>query len=139
MQASNLCFALGQVWYRRWHRRHREVKDLAVFGWLYAGAVLATVPAAWLGGVRAWPALTGVQLAVLAYLGLVASGLGFFIWNRGATRVSTGVLAVMNNLKTPLGVVVALVVFREQAALRPLQLGGGLIVGAAWWAQRGDR
>ena len=40
---------------------------------------------------------TPVQWGVLMWLGLVASGLGYFMWNKGATQVDTGTLAVMNN------------------------------------------
>ena len=59
-----------------------------------------------------------LQAAVLLYLGC-ASGLGFFLWNHGALRVSTVVLAVMNDAKTP-----PLVVFRESVRLDRLLVGG---------------
>ena len=47
-------------------------------------------------------------LVTVLYLGLVPSGLAFNLWNLGATRVRAGILAVMNNLKIPLAVGVAL-------------------------------
>lgn len=141
VQLSNLCFALGQVFYRRWKLRQPEVRDRAVFAWLYLGAVLVTAPLAW------WQADVGVLArtlrpegaAVLLYLGVLASGAGFFLWNRGAVRVSTGTLAVMNNAKTPLGVAVSLLVFGEKTDLVRLALGGGLIVAAALASQRLER
>ena len=37
--------------------------------------------------------LHGPQLLTLAYLGVIASGLGFFLWNVGATRYSSFVSA----------------------------------------------
>ena len=65
--------------------------------------------------------LTARELGGIAYLGLVPSGLAFFLWNRGATQVSVGTLAVMNNLKVPLAVTVALMPpFSEPAAPWPL-------------------
>ena len=69
-------------------------------------------------------------------LGVAASGLGFFLWNRGATRVSAGTLAAMNNVKIPLAVACSLVVFGEQADLPRLFLGGGLMASAVWLAQK---
>ena len=139
LQGSNLCFALGQVLYRRWKGQHRNVRDRDVFAWLYLGAGLVTVPFACLHLSAASFALTAPQLAVLFYLGVLASGLGFFLWNLGATRVTTGALAAMNNAKTPLGVAASLLVFGEQTDLPRLLVGGGLILAAAWFAERFTR
>ncbi len=141
VQLSNLCFALGQVFYRRWKLAQPEVRDREIFAWLYLGAVLATVPLALARGdvVDTAAALTGRQLGVLAYLGVLASGAAFFLWNRGAVRVSNATLAVMNNAKTPLGVAVSLLVFGEQTDLARLLVGGGLVVAAALYAQRLER
>ena len=49
---------------------------------------------------------------------------------KSAAIVSAGQLAVMNNLKIPLGVAVSLFVFREPANLWTL-LVGGLLIGVA--------
>jgi drug/metabolite transporter (DMT)-like permease len=69
------------------------------------------------------------QALVLLYLGLLASGVGFFLWNIGSSRVNVGTLAVMNNLKVPLAVAVSLVFFREQAdLLRPAAGGSALLL-----------
>lgn len=138
VQLSNLCFAFGQVFYRRWKLARPEVRDHSVFAWLYLGAVLATAPVAWWQldvGVLA-RTLSPAGAVVLLYLGVLASGAGFFLWNRGAVRVSTATLAVMNNAKTPLGVAVSLLVFGERTDLVRLAIGGGLIVAAALSAQR---
>ncbi len=74
------------------------------------------------------PRLDRGQVLVLLYLGLLASGVGFFLWNVGATRVSSGVLAVFNNAKIPLAVVVSLLVFHEQTDLVRLAIGGGIML-----------
>ena len=37
------------------------------------------------------------QGAVLLWLGIGASGLGYFLWNKGACEVDSGTLAIMNN------------------------------------------
>ena len=126
MQASNLCFAFGQVAYRRVRRRHPAEPDHAGFGLLYAGA-LVVAAAGWAGpGGAGAPALSGRQALIILYLGVVASGLAFFLWNLGATRVNAGALAVFNNLKIPLAVAVSLLVFGERTDLPKLFLGGGL-------------
>lgn len=127
VQLANLCYAAGQVWYRRLRKQNPTLKDREIFAWLYVGAVLVS------GGLAAMTVdfaairLTWTQAGVLAYLGIVASGLCFFLWNYGATKVSSGTLAVANNLKIPLAVTVSLLVFKESTDIPRLLVGGGLI------------
>jgi carboxylate/amino acid/amine transporter len=130
VQASNLCFALGQVLYRRLVGAGREWKDRDVFAWLYlGGAAAAFLSMLIFSGPRSL-ALGASQWLVLAYLGLLASGVGFFLWNVGAARVSAGTLAVFNNVKIPLAILVSLVFFRERTDLLRLVLGTALILAA---------
>jgi drug/metabolite transporter (DMT)-like permease len=70
----------------------------------------------------------------LLYLGLIASGLGFFLWNRGATRVDAGTLAVMNNAKIPLAVACSLLFFGESpdANMLRLAISAGFFAAALW-------
>lgn len=130
MQASNACFAFGQVAYRRWRARLTGVRDHEVFALLYAGALL-TALAGWgtLGGATV-PSLAARQALAVVYLGVIASGVAFFWWNVGATRVNAGALAVFNNLKIPLAVAVSLIVFRESANVPRLLIGGALCLAA---------
>jgi len=140
VQASNLCFAWGQVTYRRLRRAAPGARDHAVFAWLYVGGlVVTTLATTAIGGWTSAARVSETQGLVLVYLGVVASGLGFYLWNRGAVTAPAGVLAVFNNLKIPLAVVVALVLFGEQADLPRLGLGGGLMVLAAALAVRRSR
>jgi drug/metabolite transporter (DMT)-like permease len=74
------------------------------------------------------------QWATIIYLGAVASGAGFFLWNVGATRVNAGTLAAINNAKIPLGIACSLVFFGETADLPRLLLGGALMAGGVWIA-----
>lgn len=129
VQLSNLCFAFGQLAYRSvMARLPRPVSDRHIFFWLHLGGWAALTPFALpLALAHAPPAPTPEQWAVLAYLGLVASGLCFFLWNRGARRVSAGQLAVMNNLKIPLGAAVSLLFFREVAGVWGAAAGALLI------------
>lgn len=127
MQGANLCFAFGQIFYRRTMAALPDKQsDLRVFGLLYLGAALAAGLAA--TGTD-WQALaiTPKQALILVYLGLVASGIGFFLWNVGARKVSAGALAVFNNLKIPLGILVSVLVFRESTDWPRLVIGGALM------------
>jgi len=137
IQAANLCFASGQVWYRRAMDGESRLSNPQAFAWCAVGAALvALLAAAPVVLEQGFPALTGVQMTVLVYLGAIASGLCFFLWNVGARRVNTGVLAVMNNLKIPLAMLVALVVFGERAAWLRLTLGLAVIFMALGLATR---
>ena len=132
VQASNLCFAAGQLAYRALMARlEKPLPDHRVFFWMHFGGFAVLTPMALPLALAATPpAPTPLQWAILVYLGVVASGLCFFLWNRGARLVSAGQLAVMNNLKIPLGVAVSLMVFREPANLWTL-LVGALLIGVA--------
>ncbi|MDR5901521.1 MULTISPECIES: carboxylate/amino acid/amine transporter [Halomonas] len=141
VQGANLCFALGQVGYRRLSAELPEsLPRYSVFAWFYLGALVVAVPAfALLGNAAALPS-TDVQWGVLLWLGLIASGLGYFLWNLGAVRVDAGALAIMNNALIPAGLVVNLAIWNRDADLVRLGLGGGIILAALllneWWVRR---
>lgn len=139
VQAANVCFAAGQLGYRRVMRAAAGARDRDVFAWVYLGALLAALLTLPLTGVAAWPQATPRQWAVLVYLGVVPSGLAFFLWNAGARRVASGTLATMNNAKVPLGVLAALLVFGETPPLAPLLAGGAAVLLAVWVCERETR
>ena len=132
VQLSNLCFAGGQLAYRHiMNRLPTPIPDHRVFFWLHFGGFVILTPIALpLALAETPPIPTPEQLAILIYLGLIASGICFFLWNRGARLVSAGQLAVMNNLKIPLGVAVSLLLFKETTGLYTL-LAGSLLMGVA--------
>jgi len=136
VQASNACFAAGQVCYRRLLPRQPGWRDRDGFAWLYLGGTAAAVLAMTLFSSPPGLRLGGSQLLVLLYLGLLASGVGFFLWNVGATRVAVGSLAVFNNVKVPLAVLVSLLFFGEQTDWLRLLGGGGIITLALWLKYR---
>ena len=130
IQAANLCFAFGQIFYRRTMARlPKPQTDLQIFGLLYLGAALIAALAT-LG--TDWSAFNPSlkQASILLYLGVMASGLGFFLWNIGARRVSAGALAVFNNLKIPLGILASVLFFGETADWPRLLAGGSLMTAA---------
>lgn len=140
IQASNLCFAIGQVWYRRALGRSLGLSDPRAFAWCALGAgMVALLAAAPVLATQGLPTLSATQVGVLVYLGAIASGLCFFLWNVGARKVNTGVLAVMNDLKIPSAMLVALLFFGERAAWPRLLAGFIIILAALWLAARADR
>lgn len=136
VQASNLCFALGQILYRRL-LAGKEWRDRDGFAWLFLGGTFAAALAMLLVSGPPGLDLSWSQVLVLLYLGLLASGVGFFLWNVGAGRVSSGLLAVFNNVKIPLAIAVSLLFFREQTDIFRLALGGAAIILALFLNSRG--
>lgn len=133
VQASDLCFAYGQVAYQRLRQQTPTVRDAHVYSLLCLGAVVvAAVATTWSAGWSSILTISASQGRVIVYLGVIASGLGFFWWNKGAALTSTTTLAVFNNVKAPLAVVVALIFFKESADIPRLVLGL-IILGAALW------
>lgn len=128
LQLANLCFAWGQIYYREWHQKNPGHKGHEIFALLYLGATLfcLTISAGnqSLGDIRR---IGSAELYTLIYLGVIASGLGFFLWNHAATQVSTAVLAVFNNLKIPLAVIISLMFFGHRIDLWQLVIGTALI------------
>ncbi|MHC1783101.1 MAG: EamA family transporter [Anaerolineaceae bacterium] len=139
VQASNICFAFGQVYYKQVMKAYPEVKDASIMAMPYLGGVLVTgVTTLFLTN---WDkvALSPIQGFTLLYLGIIASGFSFFLWNASARKVNTGTLAIFNDLKIPLAVTVSLVFFGEQTNMLNLLIGGAIILAALWlneWAGR---
>jgi carboxylate/amino acid/amine transporter len=128
VQGANLCFAIGQVTYKRLIHKMVDVKQHEIFGWFFVGAaIVATLTYALFGDPDKLPTTT-TQWSVLIYLGFIASGIGYFIWNKGATLVDVGSLAVMNNLLVPTGILVNVLIWNKDADLLRLMLGGGIIL-----------
>lgn len=134
VQGANVCFASGQVFYKRL-MSEQTLEHKTVFGWFFIGALVVAVSCfALFGNVDKLPT-TATQWGVLTYLGLIASGLGYFAWNKGAVEVNVGALAVMNNLLIPAGIIVNVVIWNRDADLVRLGLGGAIIVFALWLNQ----
>jgi drug/metabolite transporter (DMT)-like permease len=135
VQLSNLCFAGGQV---AWRRERRclpgTAADASVFALPFAGALVLTLAVSL--GTTNWGAFAPSpgQWATLAYLGAIASGVCFFLWNKGATRVNAGTLAAFNNAKIPLGIAASILVFGETASIGRLVAGGALMAAGVWAA-----
>jgi drug/metabolite transporter (DMT)-like permease len=140
MQLCNGCFAIGQVLYARYFARAASRTSLQEFGWIYAGAVIITL-AGWtlFGNVNDTSrSLLDLPLrgwGILIWLGLIPSGAAFYLFNSGAKQVSVSTLAVMNNLKIPIGLLVVLFLFQQAESIDSwpgFLLGTALMLGALW-------
>jgi drug/metabolite transporter (DMT)-like permease len=141
MQAAGIAFAFGQVAYRDWKRANPQVPDRSVFALLSLGGVFSVgCFSLVLTDFQAVELSTEHWKAIL-YLGCVASGLGFFLWNKGASVSNPGTLAAFNNAVVPLAVLFSLFLFGEanhldSESLVRLIVGAGLIGTAVFLGQR---
>ena len=128
VQAANLCFAMGQVGYKiLLEQLPVKLAQHQLFGWFYLGAVIVALPAWWVLGGTQYPH-NATQWTILLWLGLVASGAGYYCWNKGVTLVSSGLLAVMNNMLIPAGLVVNIVLWNRDENLLSLTIGSALLL-----------
>ncbi|MBB1609123.1 MULTISPECIES: carboxylate/amino acid/amine transporter [unclassified Pseudomonas] len=133
LQLANATFAAGQVLYKHLVARYpSDIPQYRRFGYFFVGALLVALPGWVLLGNPAKLPTTEVQWLVLLFMGLLATALGQFWWNKGATLVDGGTLAVMNNLHVPVGLLINLLIWNEHADLARLALGGGVIVASLW-------
>lgn len=130
LQGSNLCFAWGQVRFGALRRRW-AAPDLGLVAWMYAGAAVATIAALALAAAFGHDPAAGWtrrSLLVLLYLGALPTAAGFYLWNRGAARTAPALLAVANNLKVPLAVLVSWFIFGEARPAGAALGGLGLLL-----------
>jgi len=133
VQGANICFAAGQVGYKRViTKNYPDIAQRTVFGWFFLGALAVVIPCYLLLGNPDKLPTTNVQWGILIYLGIVASGLGYFAWNKGATKVDVGTLAIANNLLIPTGILVNVLFWNRDADILRLVIGGSIIILALW-------
>jgi drug/metabolite transporter (DMT)-like permease len=135
MQAAGITFAVGQLAYRDWKRANPQIPDRSVFALLSLGGVFSVgCFSLVLTDFQAVELSTEHWQAIL-YLGCVASGLGFFLWNKGASVSNPGTLAAFNNAVVPLAVLFSLFIFGEADNLDTESLirliVGTLLIGTA--------
>ncbi len=128
LQVSNLCFASGQVYYKHILRNEEEISEMNLFALLFIGGLIFTgIPGIYIYSSQEIFFSTN-ELFVILYLGVIASGLGFFLWNYGARKTNTGALAIFNNLKIPVAIAVSVTFFNEDANIYNLLIGGIIII-----------
>ncbi|WP_039055037.1 carboxylate/amino acid/amine transporter [Enterobacter sp. Bisph1] len=135
VQLANISFAIGMVGYKRLMET-RPMPQHNAFAWFYLGAFIVAA-VAWfvMGNPQKLPTTT-LQWSVLVWLGVVASGLGYFMWNYGATQVDAGTLGIMNNVHVPAGLLVNLAIWQEQPHWPSFIMGGAVIMASLWVHRR---
>ena len=105
------------------------------FSWFYLGALCIALPAWLLFGHHQMMPSTGLQWGILIWLGVGASGMGYFMWNYGATQVDAGTLAIMNNVLIPAGLLVNLAIWQQHPDWIRL-IAGGAVIALSLWVHR---
>ena len=126
VQGANICFGAGQSAYKALLERY-DVDQKKVFGYFHFGAFFVAVIALITLGNPAKFHVDLTQTLVLLWLGAVASGVGYFMWNKGACEVDSGVLAIMNNALIPAAIIVNLVFWQKDANLTRLIVGAAIM------------
>ncbi len=133
LQVANASFAAGQVGYKHLMQRYpTDIPSYRLFFHFYVGGLLVALPAFLIFGNPEMMPTSTVQWGVLIWLGVAASGVGLFLWNRGACLVDAGTLAVMNNALVPAGLLVNLLIWNRDADLLRLAVGGAVIALSLW-------
>lgn len=130
VQGANLCFAVGQISYKHLMQQEKmkNIKHYNVFGYFHFGALIISTIAFLLFGNfdKISPSL--VEWGVLFWLGVVASGIGYLFWNKGACEVDAGILAIMNNILVPMGLLVNILIWNKDVNYLTLFVGGSIIM-----------
>lgn len=135
IQGANLCFAAGQVCYKRLPLG--DVRNqVHVFALFFIGATIVTGAAMLSFANFDLQPSTPLQWTILLWLGLVASGVGYLAWNLGAKRVNTAQLATMNNMLIPAGLLVNFAFWGQDVNWLRLALGAAILAGSVYLASR---
>ena len=112
IQCANMCFAIGQIMFKRWHSKNTSVNIIYNFSQMFFGAVLITSIFSLTNSTNI-AMLNTSNLYSLLFLGLFSTGFGFLAWNIGATQVPNERLAVMNNAVIPIAIFNSYMIFEE--------------------------
>lgn len=135
-EGANIAYAIGQLLYRRWWGLfcRRPEDDILPMFWMFLGASLFLLllclffrpplpaPGSW----------TVPRCFCLVFLGPICCGLGNYLWNRGILRVSSGLLAIFNNVSIPLGLLFSWLIFKESVDWWRILLALSGLVGLLW-------
>ena len=126
--------AVGNILARKWQP---PVSLLTFTAWqLTAGGILL-VPVVSVFAPTP-PAPTAINLAALAWLGLIGAALTYVLWFRGIARLDATVVSPLLFI-SPLMAVILGWAFLDQT-LSPVQIAGvGFVIGSIWLSQRPAR
>ena len=137
LQVANIAFAIGQVSYKYLAKLQSDAENML---WMYIGAALLACSYSFIANDSInLLVISGSQWLALVYLGVIASGVCFYLWNKGSRLVNNATLAVMNNGYVPLAVIFSVTIFAEQADLIRLFIGGSIIGLSIYLAMRQNK
>lgn len=131
VEMASLCFAFAQISYKKLKQKNPEVADRSLFSYVHlSSAVVAGVMCYLLSDYSKMASITSKQWFALVYLGIFATGIAFYLWNKGCSRAAITVIVVANNLKVPIIAGMSYFIFHERE--HPVQLlCGAAIIGIA--------
>jgi len=131
---SAASMALGTVLSRRWQP---PVSALTFTSWqLTAGGILL-LPLAF-AAEPALPPLTALNVAGIAYLGLIGAALTYVLWFRGVARLEPAVVSSLGFLSPITAVLLGWGLLGQQ--LSAAQIAGmAIVVASVWLSQRAQR
>ncbi|MDR1461074.1 MAG: EamA family transporter [Campylobacteraceae bacterium] len=132
VQVANICFAIGQSAYKYVIEKHQISNQKEIFGYFHFGALMITAVAILTLGNFEKMNPTAFQWIVLVWLGIVASGIGYFLWNKGATMVDAGTLGIMNNALIPAGIFINILFWGKVENYISLSIGTAVIIFSLW-------
>ena len=112
IQCANMFFASGQIMFKKWHTENSDKDIVHNFSQMFFGATIVT-SLFYFQTMDVKNILSTTNLLSLIFLGICSTGIGFLLWNIGATKVSNTRLAIMNNVVIPLAVVNYFFIFGE--------------------------
>lgn len=113
IQCANIFFATGQILFKKWNDKNKDKDIVHNFSQLFFGASLITSIFYFLDSSES-AILTQSNVFALLFLGIISSGIGFLLWNIGATKVSAEKLAIMNNAIIPIAIFNSYLIFGEE-------------------------
>lgn len=125
IQCANICFAIGQIMFKKWYSKNTSVDIIYNFSQMFFGAVLITSMFSIINSTNIGM-LNTYNLFALLFLGLFSTGFGFLAWNLGSIQVSNERLAVMNNAVIPIAIFNSYLIFGE--AINPMLFFPGLVL-----------
>ena len=112
IQCANMFFASGQIMFKKWHTENSDKDIVHNFSQMFFGATIVT-SLFYFQTLDVQNILSTTNLLSLIFLGLCSTGIGFLLWNIGASKISNTRLAVMNNVVIPLAVLNSFFIFGE--------------------------
>ena len=112
IQCANMFFASGQIMFKKWHTKNSDQDIVHNFSQMFFGATIVT-SLFYFQTMDVKNILSTTNLLSLIFLGICSTGIGFLLWNIGATKVSNTRLAIMNNVVIRLAVLNSFFMFGE--------------------------